>query len=98
MPCQLDSAQSQLSGPRGKNPFHPVAATMLQLRNVLCCVHVGQHCLPLQRQTTGMKAPRLSLYMSGITPNFTSESNDISKRLVKEQTLFNAESYRDVEV
>lgn len=56
MPCQISSAHSQLSRPRGKNPFCPIALTMVQLCNdVVCWVHVGQHSLPLDKQQSNIK-------------------------------------------
>lgn len=37
-PITMHTARAQR-----KNPFSPIALTMVQLRNVVCFVHAGQH-------------------------------------------------------
>lgn len=68
---------------------------MVQLRNVVCREHVGQHSLSLQRQTTGIMKYE-SRQTEPLHPQHHAQLhlyvNCINKQLVKEQTLpFSAE-------
>jgi len=61
MPCQLNLTQSQLSRPRGENPFYPVAPTMVQLRNVICQHRDNRHHGGTGAATPSRRAPHFAL-------------------------------------